>query len=50
MIQEFVDPYAKRVSCEEDYISPPYGLPLVEVSGTSTEVETSEGSSEASIV
>jgi hypothetical protein len=49
MIQEHVDPYDKRIGCEEDYVSPPFGLPAAEVSGTSTDVETTSGDTEASV-
>lgn len=38
----FIDPYDKRISCEEDYVSPPWEM-LEEV--TSSSVVTSSGES-----
>lgn len=32
---EFVDPLDKRADCEEDYISPPFGVPAPPETGTS---------------
>lgn len=40
MIQDYVDPYEKRADCQEDYISPPFNVPAIDISGTSTPVAT----------
>lgn len=40
-MQSYVDPYDKRADCQEDYISPPFNLPVTPASGSTTD-NTSE--------
>jgi hypothetical protein len=39
-MQEHIDPYDKRADCIEDYISPPFNLPPVPASGSTTDTST----------
>lgn len=49
-LQEYIDPYEKRADCQEDYVSPPFNLPAVEVSGTSTDAASTSSGLEATVI